>query len=292
MGLYITVPLNNWDPTSKSLATFALTTNLREPVWYTALSYAWGNPVFDRVIQCDSFSKAITESLDAALRQFRRPDQSIMLWVDQICINQDDQEEKSRQIPLMSSIYKRALNTIGWLGMPTPETGNVLQLLEFTVAKLQYIQSVTCPDDFDTLNFLTAESILWEELWDFVSRPWFKRFWVIQEMVLSRDLWLMCGSHFTTFDIVSGACTHLSTCGVSRWLNQTYTANETDDRCKWISDISIEKTDIVKGRKGDLFALLRHTRDALCWDPKDKVYGILGISNSYNLEPVNIDYEG
>lgn len=82
----------------------------------------------------------------------------------------------------MSSIYKRALNTIGWLGMPTPETGNVLQLLEFTVAKLQYIQSVTCPDDFDTLNFLTAESILWEELWDFVSRPWFKRFWVIQEV--------------------------------------------------------------------------------------------------------------
>lgn len=159
-----------------------MTTNLREPVWYTALSYAWGNPVFDRVIECDSFSKAITESLDAALRQFRRPDQSIMLWVDQICINQDDQEEKSRQIPLMSSIYKRALNTIGWLGMPTPETGNVLQLLEFTVAKLQYIQSVTCPDDFDTPNFLTADSILWEELWDFVSRPWFKRFWVIQEV--------------------------------------------------------------------------------------------------------------
>ncbi|KAI0852756.1 heterokaryon incompatibility protein-domain-containing protein [Daldinia vernicosa] len=269
---------------------FALTMNLREPVWYTALSYTWGNGVFDRVIECDSFSKAITESLHAALCQFRRPDQSVMLWVDQICINQDDPEEKSGQIPLMSRIYTHALNTIGWLGMPTPETDNVIQLLEEIISTLRFIQSVTCPDDFEGLDLPTADSILWKELWDFLSRPWYKRLWVIQEMTLSSDLWLMCGSHITTFNIVSHACVNLFSCGVSRWLDQTYTANGTDDHCKWIHNISIEKDDIVHGQRGPLFILLRHTRDALCRDPKDKVYGILGISDSSDLEPVKIDY--
>ncbi|KAI1798743.1 heterokaryon incompatibility protein-domain-containing protein [Daldinia bambusicola] len=262
-------------------------TDICEPVWYTALSYTWGKNVFNRVIECDNFSKTITESLEVALRQFRRPDYSIMLWIDQICINQDDQEEKSRQIPLMSRIYKHALNTIGWLGLSTPQTGSVLQLLEHTITKLQFIESVTCPDDFEELGLPTAESILWKEIWDFVSRPWFKRLWVIQEMTLAKDLWLMCGSHIATFDIVSTACTNLASCGVSRWLNQNYAADTTDDSCKWICDISIVKTDIQEGQRCPFFWLLCRTRDALCFDPKDKVYGILGICD---LSNIRIDY--
>ncbi|KAI1482286.1 heterokaryon incompatibility protein-domain-containing protein [Daldinia eschscholtzii] len=269
---------------------FALAVNQCEPVWYTALSYTWGSKVFDRVIECDNFSKAITESLDIALRQFRKPGHSIMLWIDQICINQDDLEEKKGQIPLMSRIYKHALNTIGWLGVPTPLTGRVLRLLEQIIEALQYTMSDLRSDDFIGGNFLGADSIVWKELCDFISRPWFKRLWVIQEIVLSRDLWILCGSHITTFDIVSVACTCLWDSGASRWLNQIYAADAIGDSYEWISEISIEKSGHEIEFNNPIFRLLRSTRHTLCFDPKDKVYGIFGICEPSDVNLVKIDY--
>ena len=85
-------------------------------LFYTALSYTWGAPVFDCSLGCNGAVKHITRTLDSALRHLRRSDEAIMLWVDQICINQEDNADKERQVPLMSLIYRRALNTMIWLG--------------------------------------------------------------------------------------------------------------------------------------------------------------------------------
>lgn len=76
--------------------------------FHTALSYVWGNPALVRLIRCNSKPFATTENLDLALRQIRRLDVAVLLWVDQICINQDDLQEKNQQVAIMVTIYQRA----------------------------------------------------------------------------------------------------------------------------------------------------------------------------------------
>lgn len=63
----------------------------------------------------------VTVNPALALRSLREPRQSRVLWIDAICINQKDTDEKNIQIPLMGDIYKTASQVVVWLGASTPE---------------------------------------------------------------------------------------------------------------------------------------------------------------------------
>jgi hypothetical protein len=100
---------------------------------YWAVSYVWGaqsNSNSRREIVVDGRLFLITANLHAALRQFRATMiTSIHLWVDAICINQADDNEKSAQIPLMRDIYHLALGVQVWLGEATSESDRVLRFI-------------------------------------------------------------------------------------------------------------------------------------------------------------------
>jgi hypothetical protein len=82
--------------------------NLHDKPNYAALSYTWGPPAYDRAILVNNFYFEITSNLDFALRTFRKTKWQ-MIWVDQICINQQDITERSEQVSLMWQIYSKAL---------------------------------------------------------------------------------------------------------------------------------------------------------------------------------------
>ena len=88
---------------------------------YEALSYTWGDLNKECSISCGSERIAITANLAAALRQLRTPDKSRALWIDQICINQDDIDERNKQVSLMHKIYSKAENVVIWLGEEGPD---------------------------------------------------------------------------------------------------------------------------------------------------------------------------
>ncbi|RSM07156.1 hypothetical protein CDV31_008708 [Fusarium ambrosium] len=117
------------------------TSDFTTPVCYTALSYTWGPPVFEATIKCDGHAKRITRGLEAALKQFRQPHDSIMMWIDQICINQDDDAEKKKQIPLMGRIYERARSTVIWLGEAGNGSSSALKLIERITSILHFTLS-------------------------------------------------------------------------------------------------------------------------------------------------------
>jgi hypothetical protein len=75
---------------------------------YDALSYAWGEGNETERIQVNGASVEITESLWNALYYLRHTKEMRTLWVDAICIDQSNVEERSRQVPLMDFIYGRA----------------------------------------------------------------------------------------------------------------------------------------------------------------------------------------
>lgn len=82
---------------------------------YEALSYVWGSPTRDRPLLCDDGTVYITSNCEAALRRLRRKTRRRVLWVDSVCINQSDDNEKSHQVRLMSQIYSKAATVLVWL---------------------------------------------------------------------------------------------------------------------------------------------------------------------------------
>jgi hypothetical protein len=95
-----------------------------------ALSYEWGSPTRDYEIYCEGQTLKVTGNLLAAMRRMRSttskparkklkgrmPGRAQLLWIDAICINQDDMAERSEQVKLMTEIYRNAKRVLIWLG--------------------------------------------------------------------------------------------------------------------------------------------------------------------------------
>ncbi|KAL8281792.1 hypothetical protein RB597_009485 [Gaeumannomyces tritici] len=91
---------------------------------YDALSYVWGDPSWRHspsntgmfAVQCDGHELKISPNLYEAIRHLRSARRRTFLWADAVCINQEDTAERGHQVSLMASIYRRARQTIVWLG--------------------------------------------------------------------------------------------------------------------------------------------------------------------------------
>lgn len=92
------------------------TVSLADKPEYEALSYVWGSTKRDYTLTCDRRSLKITKSLHVVLRRLRRTSHARVLWIDQLCINQDDLQERSEQVQIMREIYRNARLVVLWLG--------------------------------------------------------------------------------------------------------------------------------------------------------------------------------
>jgi hypothetical protein len=162
---------------------------------YEALSYAWGDPSRNMVIDCNGYSLKITPSLETALRYLRLENQPRILWIDAICINQDDLEERNEQVPLMRYIYPKATCVIVWLG----EADSSTALAFYTFQKLQtlYHRESKWVDIFIALKEEIIRTNGFEAgiaaACSLTFRPWFHRCWAFQEIVLSLKAEIICG---------------------------------------------------------------------------------------------------
>jgi hypothetical protein len=83
---------------------------------YKALSYTWGGPEITLPICVEGCILSSTLNLESALRQFRLRNEILTLWIDAICINQLDNEERTQQVTLMGDIYSQSKEVVIWLG--------------------------------------------------------------------------------------------------------------------------------------------------------------------------------
>lgn len=79
---------------------------------FLALSYTWGDPKIRKSITVDGKSSQITQNLWDALYHIRKDHEEVTIWVDALCINQTDFEEKNSQVPLMKHIYQMATGVL------------------------------------------------------------------------------------------------------------------------------------------------------------------------------------
>jgi hypothetical protein len=128
---------------------------------YESLSYTWGSPDDPQTIRVDGCKFVVRENLYWAIRNLRRVMEQPLYWIDGICINQDDVEERNRQVSLMAFIFGRAHNVLIWLGRPATE-GNIHK---------------------DTAGYPMDMVYKWLS-----ERDYWKRVWIVQEICLARNI--------------------------------------------------------------------------------------------------------
>ena len=145
---------------------------------YEALSYCWGGEEKPKSVsiisdqdQKSTWELAVTENLYVALSHLRDFILPRVIWVDAVCINQTDGEEKMTQIQLMPAIYAKASRVIVWLGAAQDDSDEAFDLI-LSAAN----ESLNPPNT--QLERARSPRALEQKIQQLLNRPWFSRIWV------------------------------------------------------------------------------------------------------------------
>ncbi|KAF7918562.1 hypothetical protein BELL_0210g00020 [Botrytis elliptica] len=233
---------------------------------YNAVSYTWGNEANQKPIVIEDRYFLVTGNLYKALICLQQQSATeYVLWVDAICINQDDVAERNRQLTIMPYIYERAKLVIIWLrndentspptAWPDPEKISPFELSGHTQ---QY------KDQRSLFNYLMVVC----------SNEYWKRLWIIQEIGKARKLVIFFGQELIDWQRFVETIT----------LDWPYPA--------WITQETMEENALSQTVPWNLYYQLRNKydgahklqnlmanhRQALCKEPRDKVYGLVGLA--------------
>ncbi|CAN9422913.1 unnamed protein product [Alternaria alternata] len=144
---------------------------------YDAISYTWGEPILSFALHVDDGTQVcVTRNLDKALRYLRYNERERLLWADAACINQNDNDEKAIQIPLMVQIFRGARKVMAWLdpGGDTTVEQKGMRLLD----RLSRLSKTKAGKSYDDLSTVLK----------FLNLPWFNRLWIVQEVVFNLEV--------------------------------------------------------------------------------------------------------
>lgn len=280
---------------------------------YEALSYTWGQPDgFKFKIWVNGFLVPIRRNLLCALRVLRRPQERV-LWIDALCINQNDDIERNHQVDLMRDIYMRATKVLSWLGTPDLQelrssnldvenaTPQKLHLPVFEFIKLAviensfYLRSGGLPlSSEDTLDNekLKQESVLdgdlnefWEVFLEICNLEYWKRVWVIQEVSLASKGRLYYGTKSIGWRTFIDFCTLLDQ---TDWNGDSrYDCASSSAAFHFLRILSPAYAVRPEPR---LLQVLQASLLQCCSDRRDKLYGILGLQDKVVRERIPVDY--
>jgi hypothetical protein len=143
---------------------YSLQLSSRRTHLYEALSYVWGCSDKHRSILVDGHIFNVTDNLHAALLHLRHCSIERMLWIDAICINQEDMTEKGQQIQFMAKIYGQATRVIVWLGEAADNSTKALEDIRFAGGNRS--------------KNLSSQETMQQAILALLQRPWFRRIWV------------------------------------------------------------------------------------------------------------------
>jgi hypothetical protein len=258
-----------------SLTHIATNSKSTKPI-YKALSYTWGTAEAPKTIALDGMQVQIRENLWQALYHLRSEEHELTLWIDALCINQNDLQERGSQVSRMSAIYGIAKEVIVWLG-PADEDSKL---------GIDFIQQNFHPSsgprvkDIPMNELLVGPSEL--ELWaiaKIMAREYWYRVWIIQEIFRARLVTVHCGHDTMRWSSLSKFFRYLS-----RQPEQAELIKRQGDRQKYerlleaCTSPAKSLTEHRTSQKHCLEDLLKAYKSCRSSDPRDKVYALVGLA--------------
>ncbi|KAF4453666.1 Heterokaryon incompatibility protein 6, OR allele [Fusarium austroafricanum] len=275
---------------------------------YLALSYCAGNPHNTKAIIVNGTSCNVFANLHHALAMVRNywetqaNQRDLLLWVDQICINQFNLEERSHQVGFMKEIYQSAQETLICLSLAETEGRGMKRFIEFRQRLIQYLAEnsraeitevfVSVSDIHTYTSDISGEEDLvdsWDEFFHVLNSPWWERAWVFQEFMVSSRPIFLSGRYSMPYDEM-----RLILMGISF---ATIYLEDRLFRLPQRSKCSVEKIKealeraykmiLAKGtwvQNGTLANLLVHTSSCKASDPRDRIFSVLDRSYPHNKQ--------
>jgi hypothetical protein len=239
--------------------------SLEENPQYEALSYVWGTADAPETILLHGQAFAVRQNLLDALRHLRSG-QERTLWVDAICIDQDNVSERNHQVGQMGSIYSSATRVVSWLGTASFDSALAIDFL----ADLS--SAAATQPRFPEQSVLPACTKKRRKAVQHLNeREYWKRVWIVQEVVLACNIFIMCGN--------SGIYWEDFVLGVNRSIGEGIAVHLHRQRSN------------RKNRNGvRLYDILIACENSLCTDPRDKIFAFLGIADDCQGGKLEADY--
>lgn len=236
-------------------------------VEYEAISYAWGlSPPTARLGMSGSSPPTflqISPIVDTMLRHLRQPYRQRCVWIDALCINQKDLEEKGGQVNFMGEIYRQAKGIVIWVGPPA----NVNEdMTEFFNRLVKYANN---PNDGRLDNERAAT---WDQLRAFLARSWFTRRWTIQEAVLARQAIILCGKHIINFMVFVRNVTMFAQ-------QQSHIKSSLAGAVQKLGMMYRLRNAIASQARSDPLALFVDFATAECTNERDRIYALNALNN-------------
>ncbi|KAF4503258.1 Heterokaryon incompatibility 6, OR allele [Fusarium agapanthi] len=233
-------------------------------------------------ILCDGKGVYVKSNLYQALLQLRKARPGLY-WIDAICINQSNLTELGQQVQMMNRIYSSASQVTIWLGTcPHVFAPGVANLIEMTKSGLPEITEAAESKDFYYTRVGTTS--LWHLVlcvFFIVTRKWFKRLWVLQELCLAKEAIFLLGDYKFEADDISVAF---------GWMRSILGAWNTSGLhmfaqiLTWVGDMPDQAVSLLNSRRtiseGDKVGLqewFRLVKNREARDPRDMVYGGLAL---------------
>lgn len=181
--------------------------HLADPPAFEAVSYSWGDPKADKTqIKCEGKLVTVPVNLkDFLIRTQALSKVNRTLWVDSVCINQKDGEEKNSQVTAMRHIYKKAKFTLIWLGKEYDDSTLGLSYAEECCEAYRKLAAGDKKDEkivkkpwyhlkaYD--EYQAVYDPKWTAFFNLFDRPYWGRAWIVQEVVVSNNQWVCCGKY-------------------------------------------------------------------------------------------------
>jgi hypothetical protein len=279
---------------------------LRDETPYEALSYTWatenGDSVRSSQLKCHGQSIWVTKNCEAALRRLRHSDSERILWVDAICINQDDEKERGHQVQPMQDIYTKATQVLIWLGTESEMIGEKTKLPVSDIFLEHFSRMATEIRELEVAGRDGLSSALYQELKsevrnadsplskgliDVVHRRWWGRVWVVQEVAVAKKALLICAEKTASYY------------EFHHWQNLVFGDKTAEAYQIWaLFDRADDQKSLIQLTRQDpnlydqffIISVLRWVGMLEASDPRDKIFGMLGLLGSLKSVLPSPDY--
>lgn len=253
--------------------------SLHNPPPYIALSYQWGNPKDTVPILVGDHTHLVTRNLSNALRNLRaRGHQQV--WVDAICINQRDIQERNEQINRMAVIYQLAQDVIAWLGDDVKvqtKAFSMLKAIYSTVPTVKIKKRIFNfpyhrPEVEKSFSFKGEDdSDGWQAMDRLFQNAYWRRVWIIQELAYGKNIQLACGMESIPFAYLTKTMEVIK--GYGYWKNLHGSFFFT-----YINQIQIIRSQVERSKPISFLEAMVRSSGAECTVIHDQAFGLLGLS--------------